>query len=82
VGDWEKPLDDLRWHWGGAYLISFSGPDNWVAQRRDNRQTIRADSPGDLLEKIRADYAAHPVSRRIGGADRPEMPGCRFRFEG
>jgi hypothetical protein len=82
VGDHEGPLDDLRWHWGGAYLISFSGPGGWVAQRRDNRETLRADSPGELLDRIRADYATHPVSRRIAGADRPETPSCRYLPEG
>ncbi len=51
-------------------------------QRRDNRETLRADGPAELLDRIRADYAAHPVSRRIAGADRPETPGCRFLPEG
>jgi len=82
VGDWERPLDELRWHWGSAYLISFFEPDNWVAQRRDNRETLRADNPVDLREKIVADYTAHPVSRQIAGADRPETLSCRFLPEG
>jgi hypothetical protein len=43
---------------------------------------LRAESAAELLDLIRDDYAAHPVSRRIGGADRPESPGCRFRSEG
>lgn len=80
--DWDGPLDDLRWHWGDAYLIHHLGPDVWVAQRRDSRQTLGAEDPETLRERIKADYAARPVSRRIGGADRPEMPGCRFRPEG
>ena len=80
MGDWDGPLDELRWHWGDAYLISFSGPDVWLAQRRDNRETLRADNPADLREKIVADYAAHPVSRQVApGADCPETPSCRFR---
>jgi len=37
---------------------------------------------GDMLNLIRDDYAAHPVSKRIAGADRPETPGCRFLPEG
>ena len=84
MGDWERPLDELRWHWGGAYLISFFEPDNWVAQRRDNRQTLRADSPADLREKIVADYTAHPVSRSVapGTETRSETPSCRFLPEG
>ena len=52
------------------------------AERRDNREVLRSDSAEGLLERIRVDYAAHPVSRRIAGADRPETPGCRFRPEG
>ena len=63
MGDWEGPLDELRWHWGDAYLISFFEPDNWVAQRRDDRSILRADNPADLREKIYEDYTAHPVSR-------------------
>ena len=84
MDDWEGLLDALRWHWGSAYLISFFEPDNWLAQRRDNRQTLRADSPADLREKIVADYTVHPVSRQVapGADDRPETPSCRFLPEG
>jgi hypothetical protein len=32
TADWAGPLDDLRRHWGDAYLISFFEPDAWVAQ--------------------------------------------------
>jgi hypothetical protein len=32
---------------------------------------VNADA---LLDLIRADYAAHPVSRRIAESDRPETP--------
>ena len=78
------PLDELRWHWGSAYLISFFEPDTWVAQRRDDRSVLRSDSPADLREKIVADYTAHPVSRQVapGADDRPETPSCRFLPEG
>jgi hypothetical protein len=82
VGNYEGPLDELKWHWGSAYLISFSGPDNWIAQRKDNRATLRADNPVELLDLIRADYAAHPVSRRIAGADRPETPRSLLKSQG
>jgi hypothetical protein len=78
MGDWEGPLDELRWHWGGAYLISFYEPDNWVAQRRDNRDTLRAESPADLRDLIVADYSANPVSRSVAAADQPETPSCHF----
>jgi hypothetical protein len=83
VGDYTESLDDLRWHWGDAYLIDyFETAGKWVAQRRDSHATISADSADGLLEKIREDYRRHPVSRRIAGADRPQALDCRFRPEG
>jgi hypothetical protein len=83
VSDWEGPLDALRWHWGGAYLISFFEPDNWVAQRRDDRSVLRSDSAAELREKILADYTARPVSRQVAsGAGQPETPSCRLLPEG
>ena len=57
-------------------------PDVWIAQRKDDRQTLRADGPAELLDRIRTDYAVHPVSRRIAESDRPETPGCGFQPEG
>ncbi len=80
--DWERPLDELRWHWGDAYLISFYEPDKWVAQRRDSRDTLTADNPADLRDRITADYTARPVPRQLAGVDRPEIPSCRFLPEG
>jgi hypothetical protein len=83
MSDWEGPLDALRWHWGDAYLISFYEPDTWVAQRRDNRETICSDSPADLRDLIREDYRVRPVGRQLaGGVDRPDVPSCRFPPEG
>ena len=58
-------LDDLRWHWGGAYVISNPSPGTWLAQRRDDRTTVRADNPVQLRFKITADYAARPVPRGV-----------------
>ncbi len=40
--DWDEPLDELRWHWGDAYLIHFFEPGTWVAQRRDGHETMSA----------------------------------------
>lgn len=57
------PLDKLRWHWGSAYLIEYLGDYRWIAQRRDNRATLRADSPEGLRDLIIADYSARPVPR-------------------
>ena len=80
--DGAADLDDLRWHWGEAYLIHHLGPDVWVAQRRDSRQTIGAQDPETLRERINADYAARPVSRRVNETARPQDPGRRFLPEG
>jgi hypothetical protein len=55
-------LDDLRWHYGEAYLIELIG-GRWIAQRRDSHGTVSAGSPDRLLDLIRADYAADPVPR-------------------
>jgi hypothetical protein len=59
----DDPLAELRHHWGSAYAICHPGPDVWVAQRRDDRQALRAASPEALREQIRADHAARPVPR-------------------
>ena len=81
--DWDEPLDELRWHWGDAYLIHFFGPDKWVAQRRDSHETMSADSPVILREKITADYNACPVSRQFDGRQpSPGKPDCWFLPEG
>jgi hypothetical protein len=65
MGD-DSDLDDLRWHWGGAYVIGHMAADLWLAQRRDDRKVLRATAPSELLELIRADYAEHPVNRYLG----------------
>jgi hypothetical protein len=66
--DWDEPLDELRWHWGDAYLIHyFETAGKWVAQRRDSHTTMSADSPVILREKINQDYAARPVGRQFDG---------------
>lgn len=59
--DWH--LDDLKWHWGEAYVIGHLGPDLWLAQRRDDRKVLRAATPGELLDLIVADYDDQPVRR-------------------
>lgn len=78
MGDYTEPLAELRHHWGSAYLIEHPEPDVWLAQRKDNRETLRAELPGELLGLIRDDYAARPVSRhqRGGGG----QPPAHFRF--
>jgi len=82
VADWDADLDELRWHWGDAYLICCFGLGRWVAQRRDSHATIGAEGPDELRDLIAADYAERPVSRRIAEADRPQAPSCQFLPEG
>ena len=79
--DGAADLDDLRWHWGDAYLIHCFGLGTWVAQRRDSHATIGAEGPDELRDKIAADYRAHPVSRSAG-TDAPDPRPCRFLPEG
>jgi hypothetical protein len=61
--DWAADLADLRWHWGGAYRISYPAPGVWIAQRRNSKGTLRAATPEALLTLIRDDYARQPVPR-------------------
>ncbi len=75
--DYAADLDDLRWHWGDAYLIHHLGPDVWVAQRRDSRTTIGAEDPEILRDRIKADYAARPVGRNLHP---PAPPNFRPRL--
>jgi hypothetical protein len=55
-------LEYLRYHWGGAYVVSQNGR-RFFARRRDNQRTLTADSAEELLHAIRADYAAEKVPR-------------------
>jgi len=58
-------LDELRHHWGSAYDIGYEA-GQWVAQRRDAKGgTLAGPEPGELREKIAADYLAAPVPRDL-----------------
>ena len=61
----DEQLKELRWHYGEAYVIDHLDDGRWLAQRRDDRQTLQAGSPDELLAMIRADYAARPVPRQL-----------------
>lgn len=76
----DEDLDDLRWHYGEAYLIQVIG-GRWVAQRRDSHASISADTAAGLLDLIRADYARKPVCRWAAGEHPPAGRG-RFTAEG
>lgn len=82
----ERDLDELRWHWGSAYMIFYTAPDTWLAERRDDHDTLHAKTALELLELIRADYLKCPVSRRIfrpGTVDGARSGrGIRFPPEG
>ncbi len=57
-------LAELRHHWGEAYVIT--DRPGWRAKRRDGRGGwITAPDAGALVEVIRADYQADPVSRDV-----------------
>lgn len=65
MGPWDEvALESLSWHWGDAYAVSRPGPDVWLAQRLDTRETLRAETPVELRDLILADYTARPVPRR------------------
>jgi hypothetical protein len=71
--DWDNPLGALRWHWGEAYTICHPEPDMWLAERRDNHETLRSDTPMGLRDAIIEDYFSRPVSRQAAPpAARPE----------
>ncbi len=58
-------LDELRFHWGSAYEIAFTG-GMWTARRRDGRGAPLADPlPEGLRLRIQADYTAAPVPRDL-----------------
>ena len=63
TGEWT--LAELRHHYDGAYEIT-DRPRGWRAKRRDGKGGwITAPTSAELVELIRADYAADPVSRDV-----------------
>jgi hypothetical protein len=68
---------------GEAYVISCHGGGLWIAQRRDTRETLRAETPLGLRGLIIADYTPHPVPRQFDERQPgPGLPGGRFLPEG
>jgi len=55
-------LASLAFHWGDAYLFSYTR-DRRVALRRDRRYFITADTLPELEAAISSNYAKHPVPR-------------------
>jgi len=68
-------LADLRWHWGDAYEIKWSGTFSGV--RLDNGLAVKAASADELRALIRSDYSRRPVPRRSqpSRAVRQKRPG-------
>jgi hypothetical protein len=60
IGAWT--LEEVRWHWSGAYAIT-STRGCCRAQRRDHAGVLTASSLDELVDLIRVDYRACPVSR-------------------
>ena len=58
-------LESLTFHWGDAYSISHPVPGRWIAQRRDNRETVTAETAEQLHKAIEADYAKKRVPRDV-----------------
>jgi len=80
TGDWDEPLDALRWHWGEAYVINCLGLGRWTAERRDTHETLRDQTPLGLRDKIVADYSVRRVPRHPNGQPPSEPgPGVSFR---
>ena len=63
---YHNELEELQHHWGGAYVITHPVPDLWIAYRRDDGASLRAETAGELWDLIRADYDARPVPRGSG----------------
>jgi hypothetical protein len=58
-------LEFLGHHWGDAYVIGAEGT-RYTADRRDgNGTTIAAPDRDGLMDAIKADYEASPVSRDV-----------------
>jgi len=58
-----QELQDLLYHWGSAYVITWH-QGQWIAARMDTHEVLTADSADELREAIRADYSARPVPRQ------------------
>ena len=71
-------LDDLREHWGDAYVIQGTA----MALRRDNGSLLIADNIDTLRDLIRADYFSQPVTRRGGHcvSSTPTIGGANKRM--
>ena len=56
-------LTDLRWHWGEAYDISWSG-GLFRAARRDDGAAVSAATFNEMHRLLQDDYSTRPVRRQ------------------
>ncbi|MGH3287163.1 MAG: hypothetical protein ACRDPD_21165 [Streptosporangiaceae bacterium] len=63
-GEMLGDLDELRHHWGEAYIISTDG-SVCTARRRDGKGVLTDPSPAGLRDQIMADYQARRVPRDL-----------------
>jgi hypothetical protein len=62
----EQALNELRWHWGDAYLIGYDEQRGWWAARRDQVGALLSAADADKLHQVICDdYDAKPVSRDV-----------------
>ena len=69
-GQRDHEIAGLRWHWGGAYEITWEH-GMFRAARRDDGSAVSAPTAGHLTAEIRADYQARPIPRSLPPADYP-----------
>jgi hypothetical protein len=71
MGPWdESRLESLIRGWGECYIISRPEPDLWLAQRRDDRDTLTAETADELDVAILRDYTAKPFPLDFGRSRR------------
>jgi hypothetical protein len=59
MGPWdESRLESLIHSWGEVYSISRPEVGRWVAQRKDTRETLTAETAEELDAAILRDYTA------------------------
>jgi len=54
-------LTELQDHYGSAYRLSHPEPDTWLAMRRDDHETLKAQTPFELFDLLRQDHPQRPV---------------------
>ena len=66
--DTQSTLKDLRWHWDDAYKINCREGAWQAVPLSDPLAIISRDSPAELREAIRQDYAERAGRRAAGNS--------------